>query len=73
MKKVSLSLLGKRYEVNLEDDFAEYVITDMEASGLSLQKDNNPSVLLKAYLKLAHKNRSYEEEIDLLIDTLEGF
>jgi hypothetical protein len=73
MKKVSLSLLGKRYEVNLEDDFAEYVINDMESSGLSLQKDNNPSILLKAYLKQAHKNRSYEDEIELLIDTLEGF
>jgi len=72
MKKLSLSISGKRYEVNLEDEFANFVINDMKSAGISQEIDNTPALLLKAYLKLAHKNSSYEDEIELLIDTLDG-
>jgi hypothetical protein len=40
---------------------------------MSQEIDNKPAQLLKAYLKLAHKNSNYEEEIELLIETLDGF
>jgi hypothetical protein len=73
MKKISLSISGKRYEVNLEDEFADFVRKDIENAGMSQEIDNKPAQLLKAYLKLAHKNSNYEEEIELLIETLDGF
>jgi hypothetical protein len=72
MKKISISISGKRYEVNLEDEFADFVINDMRSVGISQEMDNQPALLLKAYLKLAHKNSSYEDEIELLIETLDG-
>jgi len=73
MKKVSLSISGKRYEVNLEEEFADFVLEDMKNAGISEETDNQPALLLKAYLKLAYKNSNYEEEIELLIETLDSF
>jgi len=73
MKKVSLSISGKRYEVNLEEEFADFVLADMKNAGISTETDNQPVLLLKAYLKLAYKNSNYEEEIELLIETLDCF
>ncbi|SFV53433.1 hypothetical protein MNB_SV-9-885 [hydrothermal vent metagenome] len=73
MKKVSLSISGKRYEVNLDEEFADFVLEDMKNAGISEELDNQPALLLKAYLKLAYKNSNYEEEIELLIETLDGF
>ncbi len=73
MKKVSLSISGKRYEVNLDEEFADFVLEDMKNAGISEEIDNTPALLLKAYLKLAYKNSNYEDEIELLIETLDGF
>ncbi|MBL0721032.1 MAG: hypothetical protein JJV88_00430 [Sulfurovum sp.] len=73
MKKVSLSISGKRYEVNLDEEFADFVLEDMKNAGISEEIDNQPALLLKAYLKLAYKNSNYEDEIELLIETLDGF
>ena len=73
MKKVSLSISGKRYEVNLDEEFADFVLEDMKNAGTSEEIDNQPALLLKAYLKLAYKNSNYEDEIELLIETLDGF
>ncbi len=73
MKKVSLSISGKRYEVNLDEEFADFVLKDMKNAGISEEIDNTPALLLKAYLKLAYKNSNYEDEIELLIETLDGF
>ena len=72
MKNVALTISGKRYEVKLEDEFADFVIADLQASGIAFNRDNQPDALLKAYLKLAKQATSYEREIDLLIDTLDG-
>lgn len=72
MKNVALTISGKRYEVKLEDEFADFVNADLQASGIAFNRDNQPDALLKAYLRLAKQATSYESEIDLLIDTLEG-
>ena len=72
MKNVALTVSGKRYEIKLEDDFADFVNEDLQASGINLYTDNQPDKLLKAYLRLAKQATSYEDEIELLIDTLEG-
>ena len=71
MKNVALTVAGNRYEVKLEDDFADFVHKDLEAAGVNLNTDNKPDKLLKAYLRLVKKTIDYENEIELLIDTLE--
>jgi len=72
LKKLNLSVSGNRYEVTLEEDFADFVVQDLEESGIIFGRDNNPSNLLKAYLKIAKKSNSYEDELELLIETLDA-
>lgn len=72
MKKVALTVSGNRYEIKLEDEFADFVNKDLQEAGIVLDRDNNPAALLKAYLRLAKQNNSYEDEIELLIETLDS-
>ncbi len=72
MTKIAFTIAGTRYEVKLEDDFADTVTKDLENAGVSMERDNTPAALVKAYLRLAKLNNSYEDEIELLIETLDG-
>lgn len=72
MKTVGLTVSGNRYEIKLEDDFADFVNNDLAEAGVNLHTDNKPDKLLKAYLRLAKQAASYENEIELLIETLDG-
>ena len=72
MKRVALTVSGNRYEIKLEDYFADFVNEDLQEAGIELDRDNSPAALLKAYLRLAKQNNSYEDEIELLIETLDG-
>ena len=72
MKKVALTVSGNRYEIKLDDEFADFVNSDLQDAGIILDRDNSPAALLKAYLRLAKQNNSYEDEIELLIETLDG-
>lgn len=72
MKNVALTVSGKRYEIKLEDSFADFVNKDLTEAGVNLNTDNQPDKLLKAYLRLAKQATSYEDEIELLIETLDG-
>jgi len=72
MKNVGLTISGNRYEIKLEDEFANFVMKDLKESGINFNQDNKPERLLKAYLKLAKQTSSYEDEIELLIETLDN-
>jgi translation initiation factor 2 beta subunit (eIF-2beta)/eIF-5 len=72
MKNVALTVSGNRYEIKLEDDFADFVNRDLEEAGVRLDRDNKPDKLLKAYLRLAKQATSYEDELELLIETLDS-
>ena len=72
MKNVALTVSGNRYEIKLEESFADFVNKDLQESGVNLDQDNKPDKLLKAYLRLAKQATNYEDEIELLIETLDG-
>jgi hypothetical protein len=72
MKHVALTVSGNRYEIKLEDAFADFVNKDLQEACVILHQENKPEKLLKAYLRLAKQANSYEEEIELLIETLDG-
>jgi len=72
MKNVGLTINGTRYEIKLDDEFADFVNQDLEAAGINLATDNKADKLLKAYLRLAKQANSYEKEIELLVETLDG-
>jgi len=72
MKDVGLTISGNRYNIKLEDDFANFVNQDLSEAGVNLNTDNQPDKLLKAYLRLAKQATNYESEIELLIETLDS-
>jgi len=72
MKNVALTISGNRYEIKLDDAFANFVNKDLAEAGISPDTDNQPDKLLKAYLRLAKRSTSFEDEIELLIETLDG-
>jgi hypothetical protein len=72
MKSVGLTVCGNRYEIKLEESFADFVNKDLQEAGVNLHTDNKPDKLLKAYLRLAKQAASYEKEIELLIETIDG-
>jgi len=72
MKSVTLTVSGNRYEIKLEDAFADFVNRDLQEAGIEFGQDNQPDKLLKAYLRLAKQTTSYEDEIELLIETLDS-
>ncbi len=72
MKMVGLTLHGTRYEIKLDDEFADFVSRDLTEAGVNLATDNKADKLLKAYLKLAKQANSYEKEIELLVETLDS-
>ncbi len=72
MKQVGLTISGNRYEMKLEDEFADLIVKDLKEAGVNLKTDNKPDKLLKAYLRLAKQTNSYEDEIELLIETLDS-
>jgi hypothetical protein len=72
MKAVGLTISGNRYEVKLDDEFADFITNDLKEAGVNLNTDNKPDKLLKAYLRLAKQAASYESEIEMLIETLDS-
>jgi hypothetical protein len=72
MKKIVFTIATKRLEVDLEDDFAEYVSTDFLKNEIALDRDNDVSRLLQLYLKTMHKEFQSEEQIKILLNQIES-
>jgi hypothetical protein len=56
MKKVKFPINGKKYEVDLENDFAIFVMEQLSNSNISSEKNNDSVKLLNAYLKALKEN-----------------
>ena len=70
MKKVSFSISGKRYEVELDNNFAMFVMEKLEESNISSERDNDVPKLLNVYLQALKQNYDTQREIEeLLIKT----
>ena len=70
MKKVGVTFCGKRYEINLDDEFAEFVENDLKNAGVDFSIDNRPEALLKAYLRIAKQYRKFEHEAEMIVRDL---
>lgn len=73
MKSVALTVSGNRYEIKLDDEFADFVNADLKEAGVNLHTDNKADKLLKAYLRLAKQVTSHENEMELLVETLDNW
>ena len=70
MKKLIFTLEGKRFEVELENDFATYVHQNLMENSIAFDRNNEASKLLKVYLKSMKKNHEMEEQIKILLNSI---
>jgi predicted DNA-binding transcriptional regulator YafY len=69
MKKISFTINGRRFEVELDNDFALYVLDRLSQSKIVDNRDNDVPKLLNAYLKALKENYDNQKQIEeLLVD-----
>jgi hypothetical protein len=73
MKKVAFSIEGKRLEVSLEEEFANYLEEDLILNSISFDHDNRASELLRLYLKALKQNFDNQKQIEELISHITTF
>jgi len=68
MKKVIFTLEGKRFEIELENDFADYVTENLSENDIAFNRNNGATKFLKVYLKSMKNNYEMEKQIKILIN-----
>ena len=69
-KKVSLTVNGSRYDIQLDDAFANYLIKQM-AKDFNTEGNNDAKTLLYAYVRKNAELFKQEEEIHRILNTFE--
>jgi len=69
-KKVSLTVNGSRYDIQLDDAFANYLIKQM-VKDFNTEGNNDAKTLLYAYVRKNAELFRQEEEISRLLNVLE--
>ena len=64
MKKVKFPINGKKYEVDLENDFAVFVMEHLSSNNISSEKNNDSIKLLNAYLKALKENYDIQNGLE---------
>jgi hypothetical protein len=71
MEKVVFSIAGRRFDVELEDEFAQYIKQDLFDNNITSDRDNEPTKLLQLYLKSMKRTYDQEEQIKtFMVDNL---
>ena len=68
MKKIKLYLVGQKYEIEIEDEFYEYVKDDINVLNNS---DTQLKDLLNIMLKFSYKSYENEQKIKNLVKKLD--
>jgi len=70
---LTVSIKGLRIKAKkLDNDFYEFIKSDLEESGVFLEQDNSIESLFTAYLRLAAKAHNYDREIESIIKEIES-
>jgi hypothetical protein len=67
MEKVVFSIAGRRFDVELDDVFAQYIKQDLFDNNIVPDRDSEPTKLLQLYLKSMKRNFDNEEQIKTFI------
>lgn len=68
---VSLTLNAKRYDIDVEEDFAHFLNTKMRED-FHIDGNNDLKTLLHAYVRQSFALYEQEKQINALIDTLQS-
>ena len=72
MKNIVFMFGGKRLEVDLEKDFAAYLLADLSSNKIELDKENEIGKLLGLYLSTLHREHNREKQIKILTNQIES-
>ena len=70
-KKITLTINGSRFDIDVEAKFAEY-LEDQMAKELNPEGNNSFKTLLQAYVRKNYELYELEKEMQLLIERLES-
>ena len=68
--KVTLTLNAKRYDIDVEDDFAQFLVEQMKQD-FDFHGNNDLKLLLQAYVRKNFTLYQQEKQIDTLIDQIQ--
>ena len=72
MKKIAITINGTRYEFEVNDVLAKFIVDDLTNTDILLNQDNKTDKLLKAYLRLAKLVSEQESQIENIIVKLDN-
>jgi len=67
MEKVIFSIAGRRFDVELDDAFAQYIKQDLFDNNVIPDRDSEPTKLLQLYLKSMKRNFDNDEQIKIFM------
>ncbi|MEJ2469252.1 MAG: hypothetical protein P8Y51_09405 [Campylobacterales bacterium] len=70
-KKVSLTINRSRFDIDLDDAFADYLLDELEKD-FKLDNNNDLKVLLQAYVKKNYELFEQERKIDALLQAMDN-
>jgi len=68
MKKIKLYLIGQKYELEIEDEFYEYIEDDIVKL---MNSDTQVKDMLNIFLKFSYKSYKSEHKLNELLHKLE--
>ena len=71
MKKISITVAGKTYDINVDDNFADRLSKKLK-DDLNIEGNNSVKTLLEAYLKKNYECFLMEEKIENLLKKLQN-
>jgi hypothetical protein len=69
-KKITLTINGSRFDIDVETEFAKYLEEEM-AKDLNPEGNNSFKTLLQAYVRKNYELYAQEKEMEALIERLE--
>jgi hypothetical protein len=70
-KKITLTINGSRFDIDVETRFAEYLETQL-AEDLNMEGNNSFKVLLQAYVRKNYELYELEAQMQKLLEQIEG-
>ena len=70
MKKVIFTIEGRRFEIELENDFADFVKENLKEHDIAQDRNNEAAKFIKAYLSILKENHEAGEQIKTLLNKM---
>jgi len=70
MKKVIFTIEGRRFEIELENSFALHVEKTLKEQGIELDRNNEATKLIKAFLTVLKENHEAMEQLKIILNKI---